>query len=208
MELKAWHFIGKDRQLGYGHGETVEPGYIYSVQGDLELCGWGMHASVRAIDALRYAPGPVVCRVKMGGDIIKDNDKVVAHTREVMWMTDATNCLHEFACVVAEDALRRAGVKDPCCWAAIAAKRKWVKGEIGDAELDAARAAARAAALDATWDATRAATRAATRVTWAAVWDAARAAAWVAARVAALDAAWAEQNKILSEMLEKLERET
>lgn len=95
--------------------------------------------------------------------------------------------LNEFACWSAEQALLQAGHEpDPRSWAAIETKRKWLKGEATDEELDAARDAARAAA------------RAGAGV---AAWAAAEAAAWAAARAAAWDATWAAQNTKLEEML-------
>ena len=96
--------------------------------------------------------------------------------------------LHELACRFAEAALeaeRSAGREpDPRSWAAIAAKRAWLRGEIDDEDL----AAAWAAAGDAAWAAR----------------DAARDAAWAAAW-AARDAARAAQNAQLSRMLSTLE---
>lgn len=79
--------------------------------------------------------------------------------------------LHEFACRCAEYALSFVASPDPRSIAAIVAKRKWLRGEITDAELyaawaaaqDTARAAARAAAMVAAWDATRDATMDAAR---------------------------------------------
>ena len=62
--------------------------------------------------------------------------------------------LHEFACRCAEYALSFVASPDPRSIAAIEAKRKWLRGEITDAELDSA--------WDAAWDAA-----------WAAAWDAA-----------------------------------
>ena len=92
--------------------------------------------------------------------------------------------LHEFACRCAEYALSFVDNPDPRSIAAIDAKRKWLRGEIKDKELRAARDAAWDAARDAAWDAA-----------WYAAWDAARAAAWAAAwdaaRAAARDAACA-----------------
>ena len=132
--------------------------------------------------------------------------------------------LHEFACRCAEYALSFVDNPDPRSIAAIDAKRKWLRGEIKDKELRAARAAAWAAAWDAAgatawatawaaagataWAAARAAAWAAAR---AAAWDAARAAAWAAARAAAWDAARAaawdaareHELEILWELLEK-----
>ena len=74
--------------------------------------------------------------------------------------------LHEFACRCAEYALSFVDNPDPRSIAAIEAKRKWLRGEITDKELDDARAAALDAARAAEWDAARAAAR-------AAAWDAA-----------------------------------
>ena len=86
--------------------------------------------------------------------------------------------LYEFACLVAESLLQaeRAEGREPDVrsWAAIEARRSWLRGEIDDTTLAAARAAA--------WDAVRAAARAAAR-------DAARVAAWAAVRAAAMVAA-------------------
>ena len=51
--------------------------------------------------------------------------------------------LHEFACRCADRAIARIGKPDSRSVAAIEAKRKWLRGEISDDELGAARAAAR-----------------------------------------------------------------
>jgi predicted hydrocarbon binding protein len=107
----------------------------------------------------------------------------------VIWWADATNVLHEFACLCAEDALKAAKVKDPRCWNAISVKLRWIKGEATNEELDAAREAARAAA----WAAAREAAR-----------EAARAAAGEAAREAARAAAREAQNIRLESMLRSL----
>jgi hypothetical protein len=111
----------------------------------------------------------------VGGKIICGDDKLVASERTVLWMFDATNVLHEMACISATTALLIAEVDDPRCWAAIEAKRAWLRGELDDAGLDAA---------------------------WAAAWDAADAAdAAAAARAAARAAAWDEQNQVLEMLL-------
>lgn len=79
--------------------------------------------------------------------------------------------LHEFACRCAERALSRIDKPDERSVAAIEAKRKWMRGEISDDAMAAAR--------DVASDAERAAARAAA---WSAAWSAARAAAWAAER--------------------------
>ena len=201
--MLAWHFLRDDRRLNYPPHTLVEVGQKLTVKPPLELCYRGLHASKRAIDALQYAPGPIACQVELSGEILEDDDKVCATERTVLQMLDATNILHEFACWCAEQALlreREAGQEpDPRSWAAIDAKRKWMRGEITDSELaaawDAAWDAASAAVREAAWDAARAAARAATWDTArsaarAATWDTARSAAWEAAWDAASAAAW------------------
>ena len=59
--------------------------------------------------------------------------------------------LHEFACRITEQALARAGNPDPRSVAAIAVKRRWLRGEATDDELAAASDAAWAAARAAVW---------------------------------------------------------
>ena len=119
--------------------------------------------------------------------------------------------LHEFACRCAEYALSFVESPDPRSVAAIEAKRKWLRGEISDYELAAARAAAKAAARDAAWDArdaawdaARAARAAARDTAWAArdaAWDAAR-----AARAAARDAASDHEAEMLVELIKEEEK--
>ncbi|HUS88029.1 MAG TPA: hypothetical protein VMW91_01455 [Desulfosporosinus sp.] len=112
--------------------------------------------------------------------------------RDIQWailreeLIDAKN-LHEFACWCAGQALlgeREAG-REPHLnsWKAIEVKRRWIKGEATDKELNAAWAAAGAAA-------------------WAAAGAAAGAAARDAAWAAAGAAARAKQNNKLKEILE------
>ena len=95
--------------------------------------------------------------------------------------------LHEFACRCADRAIARIGKPDSRSVAAIEAKRKWLRGEISDDELDAAWDAA----LDAARDAARAAAWAAAKyAAMAAARAAAMAAAMAAARAAEMDAKW------------------
>ena len=198
--MLGWHFLAADRRLQFGERESVEAGRTYSAEGPLVLCRNGMHASIRALDALSYAPGPIVCRVRLGGEIIHDTDKSVARSRRVLWLADATTILHEFALSVATDALclqeARGEFTDPRSWAALEVKARWLRGKATTLELAAACAAAYAVAGDAAsardvaWVAARAAARDAGAAAGAAARDAAWVAAWDAARAAARVAAW------------------
>ena len=156
----GWHWIREDRTLRTG--EVVQAGGIYRATGPLVMCFNGVHASRRALDALYYAPGPVVCRVELRGELLHALDKSVARTRRVLWLADATTVLHQFAVTVASDALHVREAQgesvDDRLWAALETKERWLRGLATNEQLGAAWAAAAAAR------------------------DAARAAAWAAAR--------------------------
>ena len=142
-------------------------------------------------------------------DGVSNEDKLWAVLREEF--IDAP-VLHEYACRCAEYALTFVREPDSRSIAAIEAKRKWLRGEISNDDLTAARAAA----WDAAWDAARDAAWAA----WDAAWDAACDAACDAARAAvraACDAAWdahdaawdaarGHEVKLLKELLREVEQ--
>lgn len=180
----GWHFLKEDKRLRWGTKEVVKKGRVYCVEGELKLCEFGLHASKKPLDALKYAPGPIVCLVELRGEILEGEDKACATKRKVLKMADATKVLHEFA-----------------CWCAGKVKRAWLKGKATNEELgtardtawDAAWDAARDVARDAAWDATRGTAR---DTAWDATWDATWTAAWAAAR--------AEQNDKLNKMLTEL----
>ena len=121
-------------------------------------------------------------------DGVSNTDKLWAVLREEF--IDAP-VLHEYACRCAEYALTFVREPDSRSIAAIEAKRKWLRGEISNDDLTAARAAAWAAARAAAAWAANAAARAAA---WA---------AWDAARAAARDAAREHEVEILRELLEE-----
>ena len=112
--MLGWHFLKDDGAMQWPCGRVLKPKVGQTLTRDpdkLELCVYGLHASVRLIDALQYAPGALLCRVELGGKILRDTDKVVASERTVLSMFDATRTLHEFAVWCAREAL--AQVKDP-----------------------------------------------------------------------------------------------
>jgi hypothetical protein len=178
--IEAWKFLKDNGCSGCGSEPAWSVGEKRTITAPLELCSVGYHASLTPHQALEFAQGGKLARVRLSGKILKGDDKVCAETCEILEIRDVTSVLHEFACCVAESALGMAGVEDDRSWNAIEAKRAWLRGEISDAAMDAAWDAAR----DAAWDA---------------AWDAARAAAWAAARDAARDAAWALFDLLIAE---------
>ena len=150
-ENTYWHFLPKSRLLQHGDGRWVVADKTLRVEGLPVLNERGLHASARAIDALGYASGSVVCLVTLGGKVIHGKGKSVAQERTCLWMADATEILWEFACDVAETALlneREAGREpDPRSWAGVAVARRFLRGEASEAERFAASHAANAATL-------------------------------------------------------------
>lgn len=209
---EMWHFIA-DNKLRDG-SEPAPVGGMERWDGPVVLCGSGLHACPRALDALKYAPsgapsGTIQVRlVLLSGIVLADDDKAAASERHILASADCTRELHEFALWCAESV--RYLMVDSRSTTALTVKRSWLDGQATDDELAAAWAAARAASWDAAgdavwdaaWDAVWAAARAAV---WAAAWAAAGAAAGAAGWAAAGDADWAAQNAELERRLrEKL----
>ena len=179
-KILAWHLIPKDRRLEHGDDRIVRARRTMRVEGPPSLCNHGLHASEKLLDALGYHPGPIICRVKVGGAVVRGDDKLAATERRCLWWVDGERIMHEFAVWCARRALKTANVTDQRCWEALRVKLHWLKGKATDEELAAARDAAGAAAWDAARDA---------------AWDAAGAAAWDAARAAAGAAAGAAERQ-------------
>ncbi|MEN6607118.1 MAG: hypothetical protein ABFD60_07730 [Bryobacteraceae bacterium] len=173
--ILAWHFVGDTLRNGQ---PVPKDGVWLYYDGPLPLimCERGLHASEHPLDALRYATGPILCRVKIGGAIVRiasHKDKLVATRRLILRRMDTTTLCRIFARRCAIDVIDK--------WNAPPVVRQYL--ETGDESL---RAAARAAA----WAAARAATR-----------DA----AWAAARAAARSAAGAaEEHAQTQHLLSKL----
>ncbi len=198
---EMWHFIA-DNKLRDG-SEPAPVGGMERWDGPVVLCGSGLHACPRALDALKYAPsgapsGTIQVRlVLLSGIVLADDDKAAASERHILASADCTRELHEFALWCAESV--RYLMVDSRSTTALTVKRSWLDGQATDDELAAARAAARAAVWAAAWAA--AAGAAAEAAAWAAARDAAEAAAWAAAGAAD----WAAQNAELERRLrEKL----
>jgi hypothetical protein len=169
MTAQYWYFAAKDRRLRYNDGRKARVGVTHTVDRPIRLCKNGLHASERALDALKLGAGPVAFRVELSGDTDKGSDKIAARSRKyVAGGIDVTDTLAEFACCCAEAALLIAEHDDPRSWGAIEATRAYMRGEIEiGVLLDARNAAAAAAdaayaAANATAYATAAAANAAT----------------------------------------------
>jgi hypothetical protein len=227
--MLAWHFLPTDGRLRFGGRSKVRIGQtLRRDPAKLSLCRYGLHASVQPLDALNYAPGPVVCRVRLGGTIIQGNDKCVASRRTVLWMADAERELRRFACWCVRNTPLHDGrvvwdlLTDKRSQAAVEVAERYADGLATDDELWAARSAwwssasASASAREAsasTREAAREVARGAARSAW---WSSASASASarVATRVAreaareaarvATRVAWSAQNAQLGIILSAL----
>ena len=147
-KILAWHFTNGWKLLD---GQELIVGKTYRFDGKLKLCPsdedlekgeGGFHASKRILSALMYAPGTIVSRVKCEEIGQEEDDKFVCRKRTVLWAIDIEMILHEFACQVAEHALRKAKIIDKRSWNVIETKREWMRGEASKKQLDAAKSAA------------------------------------------------------------------
>lgn len=178
-----WHFVSDDRCLGYGDGRFVESGKTYSVLDEsrpVKLCSYGMHASKRVIDALKYAPGVWLCKVTLDGDIQHDSDKSVAQSRTVLRMANVEELLREFARTEALRVFSKYFSKDD-------EKVKIVFLWLEEGKEDH-RSAAWSSARSAAWSDAGSAAR-------SAAWSAAESDAWLAVR--------SDQNKRLLRLINK-----
>ena len=208
--VTGWYFSEESRLLRHGDGRPIALGVMHEVDAPIELCWRGLHASVRAIDALEFAPGPIVWRVELSGEIKMGDDKCVAtHRKYIGGGVDASAVMRAFARRCALDVAHlwdmpplvrsyfetgEESIRDATWAAAIVAESVAECDAAKVATWAAARAASGDTALDAAVNASRASVCAAAR---AASRASSRASAWAAARAAARDA----QNSHFESML-------
>ena len=165
-KLKAWYFSNEECALRYNDNRPIREGDVHSVEGEIVACKNGLHASTNILNALEYAPGPVLWRVGMSGDCDIGEDKVCYRHREYYKGVDVTDILRKFAKQCALDVIH--------LWNAPQVVVDYLNSDSEELR-DAARGAGRGAGRGAAWDAARDAARGAA---WGAAWDAARGAAW------------------------------
>ena len=139
--MRAWHFTDG---MKLRDGTPLEVGRLYTASPPLSMCTHGLHASIRAIDALQYAPGSVVSLVECGGDIEQGDDKLVCSERRVIACDDVARELRLWAADCAETALMVSEVEDARSWRALDVVRDFANGLCTAQDLAAASAAARA----------------------------------------------------------------
>ena len=220
--IRAWYFSDETRKLRYGDGRTIAIGIEHTVSGYPDLGQNGLHGAEQIIEALNYAPGPVVWLVELSGRIKRADDKLAATRRKyIAGGIDISDILRRFA--RAEALL----VADK--WDCPEVMRRWL--ETGDESIrsaallsveagtdsnaesyarSAARSTARSTALSA-------ALSTASSAAWSAAWvftlspalppasssvrSPALSPAWSAAQSSAWLYAWSNANKMLETMV-------
>lgn len=144
-EQQYWHFLQDDGRTAWNHLRPI-PGRTMRIKREPILCKRGYHACLRAIDALRYAPGNLVQRCTLGGTVLHETGffaKSVGQARTCFWIADASRALHEFAHNLTLITLEKwKGVDayvDPDWLEAVRIKGLWLQGEATNAQLYAAR---------------------------------------------------------------------
>jgi hypothetical protein len=186
MEVLAWYFAEENKRLRYGDNRKIVVGESHHFNGEPKLCERGLHGSVRILDALQYAPGPMVYRVELSGTMDIGDDKIAATNRKYLsGGIDISDVLREF--------VRKQALSVAHLWDMPEVTKKYL--ETGNESI---RFAARSAAIAAAWDASSSA-----RAVRAAVMAAVRATALDAKNAAAWAAAGAAANTMLEDMVTK-----
>ena len=157
-----WDFLPTNGRLRYLDKKKVAAGSVFCIEEDPILFRKGYHASIRAIDALKYSRGATVSLVTLGGIVLHDQDtKIpeisVAQERTVLWLYSAGHLLREFACDVAEESLlaeRSVGREpDPRCFTAVGLMREFMASNVRKTEWGSEWNAVRELANEVAWNA-------------------------------------------------------
>ena len=84
--IRAYHFTGPTLRDGR---PIPKPGKWLFHKGPVQICQSGLHASVRAFDALSYAPGLTVHVVECRRIETVQSDKLVCRSRKIVKTVDA-----------------------------------------------------------------------------------------------------------------------
>ena len=70
--IDGWWFSA-GHVLPHDDNRRVAIGRTHKLKGKIVPCLYGLHASQRSLDALTYAPGNIVWRVRLSGTIVPHN---------------------------------------------------------------------------------------------------------------------------------------
>lgn len=100
--MKAYHFVGETLRDGR---PVPADGVWLEHDGPCVMCKSGLHASLDPFDALKYAPGNILCLVDVEDIANQDKNKLVCRRRKIIRRVDATDLLRRFTRLVALDVI-------------------------------------------------------------------------------------------------------
>ena len=131
----GWHFLQRNKKLGYADGRPVHKKRWFKAKNcrTTRLCSCGMHASENILDALKWAPGPVLCQVKVHGNIkvASNNDKFVGMERLVIDWINAEDVIQEFSVWCFERGLKTCNITNKVCWKILKEHKQRLAGKVG-----------------------------------------------------------------------------
>lgn len=97
--IEAWWFQHRDEKLRYGDNRRARVGVTHTIEGVPILRRIGLHASIRAMDALLHSHGDlrVIYRVELSGLMFIGDDRVAAQSRKYLRRIDTKHILRKFA---------------------------------------------------------------------------------------------------------------
>ena len=106
-EVRGWWFGTLDKKLGYNDNRDIVVGKTHKIIGKIKPCEYGLHLSKRILDALYYAPGPVIYQVVGSGEVQSHGhpiDKYACSERTyIAGGIDISDVLCKFARMCASD---------------------------------------------------------------------------------------------------------
>lgn len=152
----AWHFIKNDYHLAYDLSHIIcAEGLLSTVEPPLIAGQRGLHASPSIHQAIVSAPGTVLCRVELSGEVIENSNNgrntLCAQKRYVHQMMEVSGFLEGLQCrVILEylkslenvDISKEARDKVTTCVEAVKAKAQYLRQRVTRDELEKAVAAA------------------------------------------------------------------
>ena len=82
--MLGWYFATEERKLQHRDDREIVVGGSHSIKGTPILCVRGLHASKTLLQALNYAPGPVLYRVDITRHIVEGADKFCGQRRKYL----------------------------------------------------------------------------------------------------------------------------
>jgi len=95
--MKAYYFAPNDNKLRYGDNREIVIGKMHTIKGIPKLCETGLHGSVKALDALKYAPGDMLYIVDITRNLDIGDDKICGQRRKYIIGFNTEKMLREFA---------------------------------------------------------------------------------------------------------------